>query len=232
LTLLLGIIAGPDWQDPTIVPMPKVNPDDVDMSKLRVAFYTDNGTMTPTPEIMQTVRDVAKSLEGHVASVEENRPERMEETWALWSSLHNADGGYGITEILEQAGTLELSPNVRRVPEEASASPKEFGRRLREMDKFRSQMLGFMQNYDVLICPVNANPAIKHQTLPELMEGFSYTATYNLTGWPAAVVRAGRSPEGLPIGVQIVARPWREDLALKVAAFVEDNFGGWIAPEI
>lgn len=232
LSLLLGIIAGPDFQDPAIVPMPPVNPDEVDLSTLRVAFYTDNGTMTPTPEIMQRVRDVAKSLEGHVASVEEDRPARMEETWALWQGLHYADGGHGMMEILDKAGTSELSPNTRRVREELSASPVEFGRRIREMDLFRSQMLGFMENYDLIVCPVNANVAIKHGTLKELYDGFSYTATYNLTGWPGAVVRAGTSPEGLPIGVQIVARPWREDVALKVAQFVEANFGGWQAPEI
>jgi amidase len=230
LTLLLGIIAGPDWQDPMIVPMPQANPDDVDLSKLRVAFYTDNGTVTPTPEIMQAVKEVAQSLVGYVASVVENRPKRMEETWDLWTSLHNADGGYGILEILEKAGTEQTSRNLRTVDSEATG--REFGRRLREMDLFRSQMLGFMANYDVIICPPNANVAIKHDTLPEHFAGFSYTATYNLTGWPTAVVRAGTSPEGLPIGVQIVANPWREDVALKVAQFVEETFGGWQKPPL
>lgn len=228
LTLLLAIIAGPDWQDPTIVPMPPANPDDVDLSKLRVAFYTDNGTATPTAEIVQTVKDVAKSLEASVTSVEENRPDRLEETWDLWTSLNVADGGYGLRAILEKAGTTDMGRHMRSVDSEVTG--REFGRRLREMDLFRSQMLGFMANYDVIICPVNANVAIKHDTQYEHFAGFSYAATYNLTGWPAAVVRAGTSPEGLPIGVQIVANPWREDLALKVAKLVEQTFGGWQKP--
>jgi amidase len=59
----------------------------------------------------------------------------------------------------------------------------------------------------------------------------SYTIAYNLTGWPGAVVRAGTSPEGLPIGVQIVARPWREDLALAVARSIETALGGWQPPQ-
>ena len=230
LTLLLGIIAGPDWQDPMIVPMPQANPDDVDLSKLRAAFYTDNGTVTPTPEIMQAVKEVAKSLDGYVASVAENRPERLEETWDLWTSLNVADGGYGILEILEKAGTTQTSRNMGAVDSEVAG--REFGRRLREMDLFRSQMLGFMANYDVIICPVNANVAIKHDTQYDHFAGFSYTATYNLTGWPAAVVRAGTSPEGLPIGVQIVANPWCEDVVLKVAQFVEERFGGWQKPPL
>ncbi len=230
LTLLLGIIAGPDWQDPMIVPMPRANPDDVDLSKLRVAFYTDNGTVTPTPEIMQAVKEVAKSLEGYAASVTENRPQRMEETWDLWTSLNVADGGYGVLEILEKAGTKQTSRKMGNP--DAEVTGREFGRLLREMDLFRSQMLGFMANTDAIICPVNAYVAIPHDTLPEHLPGFSYTATYNLTGWPAAVVRVGTSPEGLPIGVQIVANPWREDVALKVAQFVEATFGGWQKPPL
>lgn len=230
LTLLLGIIAGPDWQDPTIVPMPRANPDTVDLSRLRVAYYTDNGTTTPIAEIMQTVRDVAKALASHVASVEENRPARLEETWDLWTSLNVADGAYGVLEILEKAGTTQTSRNLGSADQEVTG--REFGRRLREMDLFRSQMLGFMANYDVIICPVNANVAIKHDTLYQNFASFSYASTYNLTGWPAAVVRAGTSPEGLPIGVQIVANPWREDVALKVAKFVEDTFGGWQKPPL
>lgn len=230
LTLLLRVIAGPDWQDPTIVPMPYVYPDEVELDTLRVAFYTDNGTATPTPEIMQTVKDVAKSLEGQVASVVEDRPKRLEETWDLWTSLNVADGGYGTLEILEKAGTTQTSRRFGSADREVTG--REFGRRLREMDLFRSQMLGFMANYDVIICPANANVAILHGTQWEHFAGFSYAATYNLTGWPATVVRAGTSPEGLPIGVQIVAAPWREDVALKVAQFVEAAFGGWQKPPL
>jgi len=56
--------------------------------------------------------------------------------------------------------------------------------------------------------------------------------TETLTGWPAAVVRAGTSPEGLPIGVQIAAKPWREDVALAVAGVIEDELGGWKPPSL
>jgi Asp-tRNA(Asn)/Glu-tRNA(Gln) amidotransferase A subunit family amidase len=54
--------------------------------------------------------------------------------------------------------------------------------------------------------------------------------TDNLLGWPVAVVRCAASPEGLPIGLQIVARPWREDVALAIARFVEHTFRGWREP--
>ena len=232
LALLLPIIAGPDWLDPAIVPMPWADPAAVELKPLRVVFFTDNGAVTPTPEIMQTVKDVVAALADHVQSVEEKCPAGLEATWTLWRSLHDADGGQGVLEILRQAGTEQTSDNIRKVPPELIASGEEFGRRIRAMDQFRSQMLQFMAAYDIMICPVNANVAIPSGTLPDYFDGYSYTATHNLTGWPGAVVRAGTSPEGLPIGVQVLARPWREDVALAVAQFVEAEFGGWQPPAL
>ncbi|MBL8987675.1 MAG: amidase, partial [Gemmatimonadetes bacterium] len=77
-------------------------------------------------------------------------------------------------------------------------------------------------------------PAMPHgqAAAPASFPQFSYTFTYNLTGWPGAVVRAGTSPEGLPIGVQLVARPGREDVALAVAGFVERARGGYQRPPL
>jgi amidase len=45
-------------------------------------------------------------------------------------------------------------------------------------------------------------------------------------------VSCGSSPEGLPIGVQVVARPWRDDLALAAAEALERAHGGWRPPEL
>jgi amidase len=53
---------------------------------------------------------------------------------------------------------------------------------------------------------------------------------YNLAGLPAVVVRCGESSAGLPVAVQIVAKPWREDVALAIAARLELALGGWKAP--
>ena len=105
---------------------------------------------------------------------------------------------------------------------------------LEEVDAYRSEMLTFLQQYDVILCPVCAFPAPPHGSTmePEMRKGFSYTGAYNLTGWPGVVVRAGTSPEGLPIGVQVVARPWREDVALAVAQQLETALGGWQQPPL
>jgi amidase len=75
-------------------------------------------------------------------------------------------------------------------------------------------------------------PAIRHGESMAPWFDDTYSDLHNLTGWPAAVVRAGTSPEGLPIGVQVVAQPWREDVALAAARVIEAASGGWRPPAL
>ena len=98
----------------------------------------------------------------------------------------------------------------------------------------RSQMSAYWVNHDVIICPVNAFPAGSNGMWddPEMEGAYSYTQAYNLTGWPAAVMRGGTSPEGLPIAVQVVAAPGREDLVLAVLLHLEEALGGFRPPPI
>ena len=55
---------------------------------------------------------------------------------------------------------------------------------------------------------------------------------YSLAGWPCTVVRCGTAPQGLPIGVQVVARPWHDDVALALAGHLEAALGGWQPPPV
>jgi len=97
------------------------------------------------------------------------------------------------------------------------------------LDRFRTRMFAFLLDYDAILSPVCAQAALPHGSSIEerTFQGFSYTMTHNLTGWPAAVVRCGQTAAGLPIGVQIAAHPWREDVALRIAAQLESALGGW-----
>ena len=124
--------------------------------------------------------------------------------------------------LAQQAGTI---PH-RRLPVSPAIGPNSTGSAPR--------CTGALQRFDVVLSPVAAFPAVPHGTSigNDIFPGFSYTMTHNLTGWPAAVVRCGTSPAGLPIGVQIAAGPWREDLVLKIAARLESQFGGWIPSSV
>jgi amidase len=79
-------------------------------------------------------------------------------------------------------------------------------------------MLTFMADYDVIVCPAMPTPAKPHHHGLVEVNDFSRLVVHNITRWPGAVVRCGTSRDGLPIGVQIVARPWQDATALAVAA--------------
>lgn len=235
LILTLPIIAGVDWRDPAIVPMPLGDPYAVEIDKLRAAVYTDNGIMPATSETVKVVNKAAKILSDVGMVVTEDIPAGIEQSFWFENSLFEVDGGYFIEKSLGSAKTTEMHPFTSGILGECRSrvrTPAEFGEFLIQLDMFRSTMLSFMENYDVIICPVCAYPALPHGTSFEYFPAFSYTMTYNLTGWPAAVVRAGTSREGLPIGVQVVARPWRDDVTLAVVQHIEKVLGGWQPPQL
>ena len=102
-----------------------------------------------------------------------------------------------------------------------------------ERDVMRMQVFAQMQDYPVLLCPVASIPAFRHGERSWQVEGktvkyldaWSYTEWFNLLGMPAVSVPVGKSPEGLPIGVQIAACPWQEELVISVAAALEQEVG-------
>ena len=237
LALILSIISGPDWDDPHIVPMPLGNPADVDISGLRVAFYTDNGLRVPTDEIVAAVRSAANALADAGCLVEDDLPRAIPDNPDINNQLSQGDGQAGARRLLAKYGTTETHEWMTRLLEKASenmVSVGEYTAVLEKIDSYRSAMLGFMENYDVIVCPVSAFAALPHgeSMTDENRSGINYTATYNITGWPSTVVRGGTSPDGLPIGVQVVARPWREDVSLAVAQYLEGVLGGWQNPPI
>jgi amidase len=197
--------------------------------------HTDNGVVSPTAAIQDTVRRAAQALAEAGVTVEEACPQALERSRALASALAAADGRAWVRRLLARAGTTEVHPwlaaNLAQAQEMPAPTLTEL---LEDIDQFRSAMLAFMASYDVILCPVNASPAPPHGTWREAFRqgAYSYTQAYNLTGWPAAVVRGGTSPEGLPLGVQIVARPWREDVALAAAQHLEEALGGWRPPPL
>lgn len=235
LALLLPIIAGEDGIDPAIVPMPLGDPRAVSLKGLRVAMHTDNGIMAATPETVAAVQRAATALAEAGALIQEDRPAVLVRAADLATNLSGSDGRAWVRRLLRQAGTTDIHPWLQQRLEEAKPlGVGEFTALLEEVDQFRSAMLTFMQRYDVILCPVCAFPAPPHGTTmaEDMRKGFSYTGAFNLTGWPGAVVRGGTSPEGLPIGVQVVARPWREDVALAAVQHLETTLGGWQRPPL
>jgi amidase len=237
LTCMLALLAGSDDRDPTCVNMPLGDPADVNLRALRVAFYTGNGIVETDADVARVVRTAAAALAGEAAIVEEDRPACLTNSYGLEMKFLGPDGGDALWQYLDLLGSTQVHPLLRGWLEKLRAYRVDlagFAGYWAELDQYRAEMFAFLRRYDVILCPVYTQAALPHgtSTLDENFRGFSHTMAYNLTGWPGAVVRCGESAEGLPIGVQIVARPWREDVALAVAGWLEEAFGGWQAPSL
>jgi len=227
LCAMMDILAGPDGEDHTVVPMPHGDPRAIDVASLRIAWFADNGIAPPTPATAALVKSAARAL-----GAKECRPSRIEESYDLEMMLIGPDGGDGLRAYLEQIGSRRTHPLLDgwlNKLEPYRTNIEGFAKYWESLYAFRAAFAAFSRDYDAVLSPVCATPAVPHGTSIEdaTFRGFSYTMTYNVTGWPAAVVRCGTSPEGLPINLQIAAHPWREDIALAVALRLEELFGGW-----
>jgi amidase len=227
MVTILPLISGPDFRDAAAVPAPLGNPANVDLAKLRVAFYVDNQVVTPGAETRVMVQAAAKVMASLGAPVKEDFHGGDAEGNEIRTKLTKADGGAWYQRLLDRAGTKEPSPGIKENLTGRTIPTAEFTDYLERQDRLRSRLLSWMKDYDVILCPTNAYPAPAHAK--PVPQNAGYTSIYNLTTWPAVVVRYGTSAEGLPLGLQIVGQPWREDHILAVAGLLEKT-GGWKPP--
>ncbi|MGV0851985.1 amidase [Mycolicibacterium phlei] len=237
LQLGLSIMNGPDLRDPYAAPAPLGDPGDVDLSRLRVATYLDDGVSPPGDDVVAVVGDAVRVLTDAVGSVEHNAPPCLERTMnLLWESVFlGGDRGEGFEAELAAIGATDPSEELAEFLRQARLvdfSLSEARRRLTDIDAYRIEMLEFMADYDVIVGPAMPTPAKPHHHGLIEIRDFSHLMAHNITGWPAVVVRCGTSTEGLPIGVQVVARPWQDATALAVAARLETVLGGWRPPPV
>jgi len=243
LKLLFEVMQGPDDGDSCAAPVPLRWPDDAELKGLRIGYFEDDGRTPVTPEIRDTVRTAAKALMRAGFAVEPFRPAGLEEARGIWKKFFVKAGGTLIGPMF-RGRESDLSPILQEFLEWSEGEPELSGETLLEAwirrDTLRAEFLTQMRKYPILICPAAAVPAFRHGERSWTIEGktvryldaWSYTEWFNLLGNPAAVVPVSQSAEGLPVGVQIVGRPWEEEQVLAVAGEVERGCGAWKAPPI
>lgn len=243
LKLLFEVMQGPDDGDACAAPVPFHWPTDSEISNLRIGYSEDDGLTPVTAETRHAVRTAAKSLSRAGFHVEPFRPEGLEEARQLWRKFFVKTGGIVISPIF-QGRESDLSPILRQFLEWAEQEPAmkddAFLQAWFARDALRAKFLPQMQRFPILLCPTAAIPAFRHGERSWTIDGkpvhyldaWSYSECFNLLGNPAAVVPVSHSQEGLPIGVQIVGRPWEEEQVLTVAAVLERECGAWRVPPI
>jgi amidase len=236
LVLALPIIFGPDGSDPSCVPVSVNSPDNVDLSQLRIAFYSDNGVVEACPDITRVVSEVASELKKTGLNINQHQFPDQVKLAQLSRQLRESAGEGMILRLLKRYGTTEPGPDLDGyfINGDNHSNEQLDPFLLEQIDEAKSQALQFMSQFDVILCPPSKQVARPHRaSQSDSFDDWSYMLILNLLGWPGVTVRAGTSlKDNLPVGVQIFAAPWREDIALALAKKVETLFCGYQKPEI
>jgi Asp-tRNA(Asn)/Glu-tRNA(Gln) amidotransferase A subunit family amidase len=236
VSLLFRTLSGQDRLDPVSAPVALRKPALDDLRQNTIGFFEDDGLAPVTNETRAAVNAAAQALRDTGFHVEPFRPRTLEQLRRLW------------WKFFVQCGEMFYAPMIAGKEDRLSPIFKEFLSVARaqaplsaaallaawaELDILRAKTLEEMSNFPVLLCPVASIPAFRHGEREWTIAGrtVAYLDAVRQTQWfntlaaPAAVVPVGKSPEGLPIGVQIVARPFEDEMALGIAAFVDAAFG-------
>ena len=190
LELALSVIAGPDGRDAGVPPVP-LRPAPLGVAGLRVAVTGGEGPWQPEPAVASAVEQVAERLLAAGARPVPWRYPWLADAWSITQGYWTrAAGRPGLTGA-------------------------EVHRQLWDWDRFRTRCLEAMDEVDVLVMPATAGSAPVQRALDGA--DFVFTLPASLAGAPALVVPAGRDAAGLPVGVQLVGRPWEDHVLLAAA---------------
>ena len=228
--LLLSAVAGFDRRDPFAVAEPV--PDflaacDRPVKGMRIAWSPTLGYADPASEVVGLCEQAVRALEELGCEVE-LVDDVMDDPIDMWMSEFYAGVGTRLKTMF--AGQEErLDPAVAEMLSGAlDRTLEEYWIRVFDRYRFREQVRQFMEKYDLLVSPVLPVPGVDAGVdvpprMPDanVISWVRYTYPFNLTGQPAASVPAGFTAEGLPVGLQLVARTYREVDIFRVAAALE-----------
>jgi amidase len=251
LRLALEVLAGPDAYRQVEVPPVPLDEGQSSLSGARVAWSAELGGVPCTEDTSRTLKSVVDRLariDG--CTVEEARPSGFDvgASWEAWGEIVGSELGASLPIIVRQvlrlqfrlmAGQCAINDAVVRG---AGLSLRRYLGALARRDELIASVDAFFEDFDLWLLPVTPGPAFTHRKTGKLVEvggrrlpyflaaGAAYTCPFNLTGNPVVTIPAGRSDAGLPIGLQLVGRRWRDVGLLGLAEAIADSVTGPFVP--
>jgi len=238
LRLLFAALAGYDDQDPFSAPVPLRVPVVAD---LRIGVMEQFGEAPVQPVMKEMVRKAAGTLERigfHASRFHPRGLDRAPNLWWFFFGRLPAMLAKKMTEGRESEAHWTSTEFLQGALEQPPATAEATLENLAARDAMRAGLLRQMTDVPLLLTPVCGVPAFRHrerrwQTGEKeigLFQAMMPVTVWNLLGFPAAVIPFGLTPEGLPVGIQIVGRPYTEELILEVAVRLEEARGPFPAP--
>ena len=238
LELLLPIFARPNRVREADVPNRTFEPGS--SARANVAVFTDDDLAPVSDACRDAARRAGEALAEAGHTVVEERPPLQAELREIFEQVALAETSSLLVPLIGERES-ELTPQIRRLFErlpDADASLAGYVGRLIELDHLERVVYEWLEAHPILVCPIASIPAFPIGTEDLTLDGteleeidvFSLATYPNVLALPAAAVPVSRSPEGLPVGVQVIGRRDCEMDVLAVARELEQAFGGWIEP--
>jgi len=214
-----------------------------ELQGVRVAAFVDDGVATVDEETAGAVAIASRALTKAGLVVVEARPPHIEFGHDLWLKLFSRASVVQLRKVYAgreaEAGSF-VSWRLANADKTPPAPLDEYIAFWMERDRLRAQLLTWLETTPLIVAPVGATPAYEHDTLKvtvvrqsmNVFRAFSYSQTFNVFDLPVVTIPVAMSNNGLPIGVQIIGRPFAEELILAAAAIVEEAVGGWRQPAV
>jgi len=239
---LFEVMQGSDSGDALSAPVPLRAIDDEQLNGLRVGLLESDALGKATPETYAALQSAANFLAAQGFSVEPVQLRGLDRAIELWwyffgpviaHLVRQSSGGQ------EESMSSMLREYLRFAEPEVPLALDQFLAACAERDAIRAEILRQMQDVPILLSPISSGPAFRHGNGtwrpgdPHCYrDTMRFSQWLNLTGFPGASVPVSLSPEGLPIGVQVIGRPHEEELVLAVAERIENARGAWRQPPI
>lgn len=240
LSLALSVLSGYDREDPGSTPF--VTPPAVSLADLagqRVALYVGDGVNPVDPEIVAAARTAGRLLESAGLVVEEVEIPGSADWHGHWYRVLDKVIAV-LLGAFSEGDPTRFHRYVGAFIRDDFSGPGllEYVGDWNARDAARTELLRFMGDYPLLLGPPASVTAVRHGQrsfeLPtgrvEWLEAFSVSQVWNVFGFPAACVPVTLSSEGLPIGVQVVGRPWEDERVLAACQAIEDGIGPYVRP--
>jgi Asp-tRNA(Asn)/Glu-tRNA(Gln) amidotransferase A subunit family amidase len=236
--LLFEVLAGYDERDGLSAPVPFREPK---LDGLRIGVMEQFYEVPVQAAVRKAVRDAAKALEGVGFDADAFRPEGIERAPNLWSFFFSELPARSMQERIagrENEAHWTYTEGLSRALDRPPASAWQVMESLAARDAMRRRLLEQMRRVPVLLLPVASMVAFRHrerrfetETKPVgLFQATMPMTAFNLLGLPGLAVPFGMDEEGMPVGVQLVARPWEEELLLELGARLEAVRGPFPRP--
>jgi Asp-tRNA(Asn)/Glu-tRNA(Gln) amidotransferase A subunit family amidase len=240
--VLFDVMTGPDPGDALSAPVPsRPYPyNESNLSGLRIGILESDALGVASSETHSAIQRAAKSLAERGFIVEPIRLTGLDRALELWWFFFGPVIGHLFRQTIS-GHEDQISPILREYLSYATSRDSitlgQFMKACTDRDLLRAEILRQMQDVTVLLSPVSSTPAFRHgegnyRPGTGYRDTMRYSQWLNLSGFPGAVVPLGRSNDGLPIGVQVIGRPFEDELVLSVAEAIEAARGIWQPPPL